>query len=225
MKRKTLFLTALTLFVVFVIFTVLVAFVDKDAIGVLGAGKKAEVGFSTLNGAYKNAIGYTEILYKITDWASIIAILTGVIYCIIGAYQLVKRKSLLKVDASILVLGVTYIVLFALYLVFQMVIVVNYRAVLVDGGTVPESSYPSSTTLLSIGFMATSIYQSNRLIKDKKIKVIVEIASIIFMAFLIVGRAVSGVHWLTDIIGSLILGASVVTLYIALSKYFEDKQK
>ena len=34
-----------------------------------------------------------------------------------------------------------------------------------------------------------------------------------FTAFMVVGRLISGVHWLSDIIGSILLSAGLVLLY------------
>ena len=59
-----------------------------------------------------------------------------------------KRKSLLKVDYDIILLGVYYILIILAYLMFE-IIPINYRPILING--VMESSYPSSTTLLVLG--------------------------------------------------------------------------
>lgn len=75
-----------------------------------------------------------------TDWLGLIPVGTGLRFALLGAAQLVRRKSLLKVDGSILALGVFYITVLAAYLIFEEV-VVNYRPVLIDGKL--EASYPS----------------------------------------------------------------------------------
>ena len=74
----------------------------------------------------------------------------------LGLGQLLKGKSLLKVERSILALGVFYAVVMAAYLVFE-VWVVNYRPVLIEGAL--EASYPSSTTLLVLCVMPTAMMQ------------------------------------------------------------------
>jgi undecaprenyl-diphosphatase len=41
----------------------------------------------------------------------------------------------------------------------------------------------------------------------------------------VVGRLLSGVHWLTDIIGGVILSAALVMLYVSVLKYVESRSK
>ena len=132
-----------------------------------------------------------------------------------------KNESLLdnyipdKVDFDILALGVFYIVVIAVYLLFEN-IVINYRPVLIDG--VLEVSYPSSTTMLTLCVMPTAIMQFNKRIKNKATKKLVILISIIFTAFMVVGRILSGVHWITDIIGGLIFSAGMAVMYYSIIK-------
>ena len=39
-----------------------------------------------------------------------------------------------------------------------------------------------------------------------------------FTAFMVIGRVVSGVHWITDIIGATLFSAGLVMIYQALAK-------
>ena len=111
MKKKTCIAGIIGL-IVFTIFTILVCTVDRQAIGIEVNGEKSLVGFASLNQAYFNSTPVNFNLYKITDWGSIPAIVIGIIFFIIGFYQLVKRKNVFKVDFNILCLGVLYIVLY-----------------------------------------------------------------------------------------------------------------
>ena len=38
---------------------------------------------------------------------------------------------------------------------------------------------------------------------------------VLFSAFMVIGRLVAGVHWLTDIVGSVLLSAGLYALYRA----------
>jgi undecaprenyl-diphosphatase len=108
------------------------------------------------------------------------------------------------------VLGAFYIAVIVAYIFFEMV-VINYRPVLINGYL--EASYPSSTTMLVACVMPTAIMQLNSRIKNKTIKKCVICIISAFIAFMVIGRLVSGVHWFSDIIGGILLSAGLVTAY------------
>ena len=192
--------------VAFVLWTVLISFVDVQTIG----PRESSVGFAMLNGYVHNLTGVNMTLYTITDWLGFVPIGFAFGFAVLGLVQLIKRKNLLKVDRSILVLGGFYIVVMVAYLIFEKV-VVNYRPVLIDGYL--EASYPSSTTLLVLCVMPISMMQLYTRIKNDVFRRCVMITIAVFIAFMVIGRLVSGVHWITDIIGGALLSASVVLLY------------
>ena len=113
-------------------------------------------------------------------------------------------------------LGGFYILVISAYILFEM-LAVNYRPVLIDGYL--EASYPSSTTLLVMCVMPASVMQLNTRIKNKNIRNIISVVIYAFMAFMVIGRFVSGVHWLTDIVGGIILSAGLVMLYYSVSSF------
>lgn len=195
------------LILAFVIWTVLVMKVDVQPAGVNGTS----LGFAGINTRFHQLTGEHERIYRITDWLGLVPIAICAFFGVLGLVQLIRRKSLLKVDADILLLGVFYIVVILAYLIFEK-IVINYRPTLFDG---MESSYPSSTTLLVLSVMPTVVFQANRRMKDGALKKAVIILSVLFAAFMVIGRLVSGVHWLTDIIGSVLLSAGLYLVYRA----------
>ena len=150
-------------------------------------------------------------------FAHIQRVLQGVVFgfgfVLLGFAQWVKRKSILKVDGNILILGGFYIVTLAAYLFFESY-VVNYRPVLIEGYL--EASYPSSTTLLVLCVMPTAMIQLRDRIKQPMFRKCVSIVITAFIAFMVIGRLVSGVHWLTDIIGGILLSAGLVMIYDSL---------
>ena len=209
-KSRRLFFLGASLLAAFVLWTVLVCFVDVQAIGPEGSS----VGFATLNGCVHDFTGVNMSLYVITDWLGLVPIGVAFGFAVLGLVQWIKRKSILKVDRSILVLGGFYIVVMAVYVLFEMV-VINYRPTLIDGYL--EASYPSSTTMLVMCVMPTAMIQLRARIKNKVFSRCVMIAIAVFIVFMIIGRLVSGVHWITDIIGGALFSTAIVLMYYAIS--------
>ncbi len=204
-NQKNIFV-ALWLLVSFVIWTVAISFLDIQAIGPNGSS----VGFATLNELVHKLTGVHMTLYIITDWLGLVPLFFVFGFAILGLVQLIQRKSFFKVDRSILVLGGFYIIVMALYLLFE-VFVINYRPVLIDGHL--EASYPSSTTMLVLCVIPTAMMQLNSRILNKTFRKIILGFLVIFTAFMVIGRLISGVHWFTDIVGGILLSTGLVVLY------------
>lgn len=207
--KKQRFRIALGLLVAFALWSIAIQLVDVQAIGPQGS----TVGFATLNGFVHGLTGTHMTLYTITDWLGLVPVAFGFGFAILGLAQWIKRKCILKVDRSILIQGGFYIVTLAAYLFFESN-VVNYRPVLIEGYL--EASYPSSTTLLVLCVMPTAMMQLRQRIKQPMFRKCVSIAITAFIAFMVIGRLISGVHWLTDIIGGILLSAGLVMIYDSL---------
>ena len=187
--------------VLFIAFTVLVQVLDVHSIG----PQSSNVGFATVNSLVHEFLGVHDLWYTITEWLGFIPLSTAAVFAVIGLLQLIQRRSLFKVDASIIVLGIYYAIVIGVYVLFEFYIV-NYRPILIDGYL--EASYPSSHTMLECGM----------LVKDRMVNIIVRVISLIIMAVIVIGRLISGAHWFTDIIGGLLIsGALIMGLYSVLS--------
>jgi len=208
-RKKMLFMGAVFLGA-FVLWTVLVSYVDVRAIG----QNASSVGFATLNGYVHNLTGVNMLLYTITDWLGLVPIGVAFGFAVLGLVQWVGRKSLFKVDRSILALGGFYIIVLAMYIFFE-IVVINYRPVLIDGYL--EASYPSSTTMLVMCVMPTAMMQLHARIKSDVFRRCVLISIAAFTAFMVIGRLASGVHWITDIIGGALVSAGLVITYASVS--------
>ena len=208
-KNSRLFWVGVGLLAVFVLWTVLIRFVDVEAIG----PRQSSVGFATLNGYIHNLTGVNMSLYIITDWLGLVPIGVAFGCAVLGIVQCIKRKSLLKVDRSILTLGGFYIVVMAVYILFE-IVVINYRPTLIDGYL--EASYPSSTTILVMCVMPTAMMQLRTRIKNDLFRRCVMLTIIVFITFMVIGRLVSGVHWITDIIGGALLSTAIVLMYYSI---------
>lgn len=209
-KNKKYLYMSICFILLFVLWTVLIQIVDVKAIGPWGS----EVGFATFNGYIHKLIGVNMELYVITDWLGLVPIGVAFGFAILGLVQWIKRKNILKVDYNLFVLGGFYLVTIAVYILFEYV-VINYRPVLIQGYL--EASYPSSTTTLVTCVMPTAIMQLNSRIKNKKLRILVNTILWAFTTFMVIARLVSGVHWISDIIGGALISAGLVTLYYAVN--------
>jgi undecaprenyl-diphosphatase len=203
-KRKLM--PGLALLAGFVVWTILICHVDVQSVGPNGS----EVGFATLNVWFHHLTGVHMLLYTITDWLGLVPIFICMGFGILGFVQLVGRRSLLKVDPDLLLLGAHYVVVILAYLLFEMV-PINYRPILIDG--VLEASYPSSTTLLVLSVMPTLKYQVDQRVASATLRKAGTAFVMAFSAFMVIGRLAAGVHWATDIIGSVLLSFGLFMTY------------
>lgn len=206
-KRGELCLkSGLASLLLFMLWTVLVYTVDVQPAGVNGT----EIGFAEINVWFHSVIGVNMYLYCLTDWLGLVPVSICFGFGVEGLVQLFKRKSLLKVDRDIIISGIYYIAVFACYFLFEM-IPINYRPVLIDGCM--EPSYPSSTTLLVLSVMPTLVMRSKIKLESSRIKKLIICITMLFSFLMVIGRLLSGVHWITDIIGSVILSAGLFYVY------------
>lgn len=194
----------------FILWTVAVCVADVQPIGPGGSS----VGLVGINQLIHKLTGVHFVLYHITDWLGLVPIAVCLVFAIMGLVQWIRRRDIRKVDLDILVLGGFYIITMAVYLLFEYV-VINYRPVLINGYL--EASYPSSTTLLVLCVMPTAILQCKHRVKNRLLRNGIHTAIMGFMAFMVIGRLFSGVHWFSDIVGGVLLSTGLVMLYNAVS--------
>lgn len=213
MEKKTAksFYGAACLLASFIAWTLLLHFVDVRAIG----PRNSVVGFATLNALVRDIVGVNFSLYTITDWLGLVPIITALGFAVLGLIQWIKRKSLWRVESDILALGVFYITVMAVYIFFEL-FVINRRPVLIDGYL--EASYPSSTTVLVLCVMPTAAKQLHSRIQNRTVGRWITLAIFAFVVFMVAGRVLSGVHWITDIIGGILLSLGLVYLYDGVCK-------
>ena len=190
----------------FVLWTILIQTVDVRPVGVNGT----DIGFATVNTWFHRLTGIHMGIYTITDWLGLVPIAVCIGFGALGLIQWIRGKRFMKVDGDILLLGIYYILVILGYLAFEM-IPINYRPILIDG--VMETSYPSSTTLLVLSVMPTLLFQVNRRSNHKAVRRMTAVFVVLFSAFMVIGRLIAGVHWLTDIVGAVLLSAGLYCLY------------
>ena len=218
MKAKRVLLSGVGLLASFVLWTILIMSVDVQNVGQQGTA----VGFAAFNTWFHRLTGVHMRLYVITDWLGLVPIAACMGFGVLGLTQLIRRRSLFKVDPDIIILGIYYIIVIAAYLIFEM-LTINYRPVLIDGFL--EVSYPSSTTLLVLSVMPTLVLQVKRRCQSKASRLTVYVFAVLFAAFMVIGRLISGVHWATDIIGSILLSIGLLKLYYAAVLYTDMRKE
>lgn len=216
-NAKRLFILGVVLIITFAVWTLLIQSVDVQPIGQNGT----DVGFARFNAWFHGLTGSDMTVYAVTDWLGFVPIFVCMVFAIVGLVQWIKRKNIFKVDCDILILGLYYVLVIFGYLIFEM-IPINYRPILINGFM--EASYPSSTTLLVLSVMPTLIFQSERRLKSYMARMTTTVLSNSFGAFMVFGRLMSGVHWFTDIIGSVFLSFGLFYIYKSIVLMIEERK-
>lgn len=197
----------------FIFFSLWIRLFDVQPVGPEGSS----IGFAGLNVAVHELFGMHLFWYKLTQLLGVAAIAVAAVFAVVGFIQLVQRKSLLKVDKKILMLGVIYILVILLYVLFEKV-PFNYRPVVLDPAEGLEPSYPSTHTMIILTIFGTAIGVIGDYLKNAKLVLLLKIICLVIMAVTIVGRLICGVHWFTDIAGGVIISLFFINLFKDLTK-------
>ncbi len=203
-------LVAVLLLTIFAEFTLLVGIVDVGAVG----PANTKVGFSTINQQFFEMFSI-DICYTITQVLGYVSIGIMFGFACFGAMQIVKNKGFKGVNPNLYFLAITYLLLIATYVLFEN-FVINYRPTLGVGGVL-EASYPSSHAMLIVVVFLTAGIAISRMCNNKKLKVVLSVFCPLIAIGATIARLFSGVHWLTDIIGGVLVGLTLVAFFNALS--------
>ena len=208
MKNKGKFWGAACFGVLALLLILLLCFVDVAPIGPEGT----RVGLSRINQAAHGLFGVRMIWYDITDWLGFAALFVAFAFAVAGLAQLIRRKSFFKVDKEILALGGLYLLVIGLYLFFEKVIV-NCRPIIMPGCEHPEASFPSSHTMLVCVILGSAMMLMGKYVKNARLRAALRAGCALVIGITVLGRLIAGVHWLTDIVGGLLISASLLLLY------------
>lgn len=216
--KKYLIITG-GLFLIFILFTVMVKTVDVQPVG----PDRSKVGFASVNQCVFRFFGVNLLWYDITDWLGVFAIVFALGFAALGLFQLIKRRSIQKVDCRILLLGVFYVMVIAVYMFFE-VVVVNNRPIILSESL--EASFPSSHVMFVNCIMATAMLQFHYYLRERKAWLwMSDIVSVLIITATVIGRLISGVHWFTDIVAGILLSSVLIALYCSALLYFESKNR
>lgn len=203
----------------FLLLIIMVKTVDVAAIGPNGT----KIGFSALNGAIHDLFGVNLFWYSLTEIFGYLALLIAFLFVVIGVLQWFYRKALVKVDREIFALGGLYVVVLALYALFEKLIV-NYRPILMEGSAEAEASFPSSHTMLICVIMASTMMVLNRYVTNPKTCRIMKTVCGVILCLTVIGRLVCGVHWFTDIVAGILISAAILFLFSAMLDVLERRR-
>lgn len=210
MKKNRGFVLPAVLAALTLLYIVLLKTVDVAAVG----PQSTSVGFSHLNQSVFNAFGVNESWYKVTEVLGIGSIALAFVFALMGFIQLMQRKNILKVDHQLLAAGALYFAVIALYVLFE-IVVINYRPVIMPGETAPEASFPSSHTMIGSVIMGSAVILAEYYIKNENLRKTVQVILCILIMVMTFGRLLSGVHWLTDIIGGVLISLTLLSCFRA----------
>ncbi len=208
--------TAAGLMLLFIALILAVKLIDVAPIGPFGS----EIGLSGINGAVHGALKFNDTWYSISEYLGYIAIASALGFAVLGAVELVKRKSIKKVDKDIIALALFYVAVVGFYVLFEL-IAVNYRPVILEDGL--EASFPSSHTMLAVALMGAAIYQLLTRVKKRFWCALSVSAAGVIALSVTLTRLLSGVHWLTDIIGGVLLSSALVLAYVGVCMLMESR--
>ena len=211
--------------VCFGLFLLLILLVKVVDVADVEAVPGTRIGLSTLNMAIHEKFGEHLGWYKLTNILGYLAILIALCFAAIGGLQLIYRRSVLKVDKEILLLGCLYVVTVVFYVFFEKVIV-NYRPLLMPSGEGPEASFPSSHTVLSYVILGSGMELVKKYAKKSQtLQLALTVVFAVMLALIVAGRLLSGVHWFTDVMGGLLLGAALLNGYEGLLKLWKQSER
>ena len=173
------------------------------------AADGTNVGLAGLNAAVHAATGENGLFYTLSDALALFPLASMLVFGGLGLRQIITRRSAARVDDDLLALGALYVVMLLLYLLFNHVSL-NNRPVFEDG--ICEPSFPSSHTLLAVTALGAAITQARMRLQGSW-RTAAVCACTLIMVVLVAARLLSGVHWATDILGGVLLGAALVALY------------
>jgi len=210
------FFAAASAGLLFLILIFLVRNVDVAAIGPEGTS----VGLSQINQAVSDWFGVNFAWYDITEVLGYAALLVALGFALTGLVQLLRRKSFGRIDKPILALGILYVCVFAVYALFE-VLVVNYRPIVMPGDAFPEASFPSSHTMLAFTILGSTAILLKRFVANRGIRIAAQALCVAVIAVIVCGRLASGVHWFTDILGGVLISAALLFMFSGLLERLE----
>ncbi len=210
MKKNKLNIVLIINFTLIVLLTILLKFVNVKFNNITSS----YIGLYNINKLFIN--NYNNNLFNtLSDFIFIIALLIISIIYLILIINYIKYK---KINKRLFIYQLLIIIMFIVWIVFDNLIIVNFRPILIDG--IKEGSYPSTHVMVSC-FVFLSLYE---LIKDKinkKYNKVIFCLIIILILLISIFRILSLMHWFTDVLSGLLFGIFFYLCFIKINKLKE----
>ena len=180
---------------------------------------RTKLGFSWLNLKGHNALDYDSTFFKLSEYLGYVTLLAAAALGCFWLYQLIRTKSILKVDPCLNATVATFALLALFYVIFEL-LHLNYRPVVLEGEL--EASYPSTHTLLGCVVFGCGAMVFRDTIKDKSLARSLSVLCWVLAFVLVLFRTLSGVHWISDILGGLLLSAALLCFAVFMRKLQEN---
>ena len=216
MRKQVFFWLSVAFFASFVLWTILVKTVDVETIY-----NGTNLGFYHLNYKFGDLVtefGKYEFMRTVSDILLYVSFGYVGILVVIAVIQLIKYKSLKKINPIFYFLAGAYVLVVILYGFFELVHV-NYSPDSVAGSL--KASYPSTHVFVGGCFFLLSSYVLLKFlwVKDNLFKTLIHLSTVVLTCLMVLTRLLAVKHWLTDIIGGVILMLSVYFLFIGLCRW------
>lgn len=205
-KFLTYSIVAGVLLLLFCALTVSLCCVDVRAAGESGA----PVGLATVNEWAWNAIGQSELALTVSDVLGLLFIAAVGAFGVTGLVQVIRRRGILRADKELYAMAGGLVLLAAAYVLFE-VLVINCRPVLEDGAL--AASYPSSHAMLAVAVAGMGMAYLQMRAKKGVLTYTLYGALNVLSVVTVACRVLSGVHWVTDTLGGVLLGGAIVAAY------------
>jgi undecaprenyl-diphosphatase len=203
---RTLLVLGVVLFVAFAAFTFLAKTYDVAPVGYNGA----EVGFSTINATAHGMFPGDEGSYEISKVLGYICLMAAAVNGLEAVIDFLRHRGRIShMHKRNIITCIYYVFVGGFYVLFEFV-VINTRPISA------EASYPSSHTMLALCVLySVFVLLGFSAWRYQFLASILRIICIVAMVSMVVFRFLSGVHWLTDICGGILLSFSLMCLYRA----------
>jgi len=154
----------------------------------------------------------------ITNIILITAFAVLAVFVVLGLCQLIKRRSLKKVDKELLCAIIPLTLVAATYFVFDKLIILNTRP---NGSG--EPSFPSTHVMITATIFFITALILPKYVKSLSVRAILYAIMLTLLVTISAGRILANMHWLSDVIGALIFAVIFALIYYLITKFLTKK--